>query len=912
MAEYKYKYPNESFSGCDMTASIVYDWIEEDKNGKKTKRYSSHILGELQTVSYSIHMEKRPVRSIGNVNAKDYVMGPRTIAGSLVFAVFNRHFAKNIMAEHNNYFNEGQAFLVDELPPFNIVISFANEYGLRSKLVIYGVRLLNEGQVMSVNDVYTENTYQFMATDLEYMNTELTYQSRDDKSSFFKLIDNNSSTNKTSISSSEISQSLSHYNDPTNQDIEEITLSVLTTDATRNNPSGRASFSLTPLQTEGSINITNSNNEVISINVTGATSYSIQLAPDMYSARFTKPNHSKWKCNSKSFDIKEFKEPYDTKKYAPVVEVITDTTVQVYSNEPTHTHLMIKEYNTDNAKYHKLKNRRVKVTGLDRNQQYEIATCNGPNTLMSPIIKVKTFTAFDRPFALFKKMVETNQNLLLYKDMQKYYVVIDEAKELAINNSNFKSPTDFIILLKQMYDTKLKTLNPEDVDYNDNYIELTHNIHVCNELIYLSIKIQNNTMTVVNKEASVEAPVMFYDEHYNNCFQFSKDVTKSEFYRVYKGVSQFAHSAQSSLYKTIDNNENSFRYTGKSGVNHFVQALREHVRSPRLEFYCMTTKEKQEMINNDLGKDIIDDQTESKINTIIQYELGENINNSMMNRAFMRKAKTIDNATLLDAEVINKTDEYVEVGTIVNKLLNSEDEYDFYLAVAKKQDIVSNDFIYKKRFTNKNKSITLEDIDFALFPGEDYSLWIEDADFNQVSNITTFTMLQEEQASDRLILEYELENIISDIKSRLSSILPSSVYESLVSHIEYNEEINKINIIDETIRFLLYSGLGESIIKNCLLAIKVFIGTIMESDDIIDNITYSGQIVNYDCSINNSYSTVICFNKSETIYNCVKSNSINLNDYEGDYVFIVTLTPDLKYKSKIIFINRLNNSMEVL
>lgn len=912
MAEYKYKYPNESFSGCDMTASIVYDWIEKDENGKSIKKYSSHILGELQTISYSIHMEKRPVRSIGNVNAKDYVMGPRTIAGSLVFAVFNRHFAKNIMAEHNNCFNEGQAFLVDELPPFNVVISFANEYGLRSKLVIYGVRLLNEGQVMSVNDVYTENTYQFMATDIEYMNTELTYQSRDNKSSFLKLADNNSSSSKTLIRSSEISQSLSHYNDPTNQNKEEIVLSVLTTDATRNNPNGRAFLSLTPLQTEGSINISNSNNDVVSINVTGASSYSIQLAPDMYSARFTKPNHNKWKCNSRSFDIKEFREPYDTKKYAPIVEAITDTTVQVYSNEPTHTHLMIKKYDTDNIQYYELKNRRIKVTKLDKNQQYEIATCNGPNTLTSPIVKIKTFTSFDRPFALLKKMVETNQGSLRYKDIQKYYAIINKANELAINNSNFQSPTNFIMLLKQRYETELKTLNSEDIEYNDKYIELSHNIYVCNELIYLSTKTQNNTMIVVNKEAPVEVPVMFYDEHYNNCFQFSKDVTKSEFYRIYKGVSQFAHLAQSNLYKTIKDKENSFKYTGKSGVNHFVQALRDNVRSPKLEFYCMTTKEKQDMINNDLGKNIINDQDENKINTIIKYELGENLNNSMLTRAFMRKTKAIDNAALLDVEILNKTTNYIEVDTVVNKLFNSEEEYVFYLAVAKKQDIISNDFVYKKKFTNKDESIILEDIDFALFSGEDYALWIEDADFNQVSNVTTFTMVQDEQTSDRLILEYELENITNEIKNRLSSILPSSIYESLISHIKYNEDITKTNIIDETLSFLLYSGLGESTIKNCLLAIKVFIGTIMESDDIIDNITYANQIINYECDINNSYSTIICFNKSEVNYDCIKSNSINLSNYEGDYIFIVILTPDLKYKSKVIFINRLNNSMEVL
>lgn len=912
MAEYKYKYPNESFSGCDMTASIVYNWIEEDKNGKKQKKYSSHVLGELQTISYSIHMEKRPVRSIGNVNAKDYVMGPRTIAGSLVFAVFNRHFAKNIMAEHNDYFKEGQAFLVDELPPFDVVISLANEYGLRSKLVIYGVRLLNEGQVMSVNDVYTENTYQFMATDIEYMNTELTYQSRDDKSSFFKLIDNSSSSNKKTIVASEISQSLSYYDDPTNKDVEQITLSVLTTDATRNNPNGKATLSLTPLQTEGSIDITDSNNEIISININGASSYSLSLPPNMYSARFTKPNHSKWKCNSKSFDIKEFREPYDTKKYAPVVEVVTDTMIQVYSNEPTHTHLMLNVFNSDNVKYYELKNRRVKITGLDRNKEYELATCNGPDTLTSPTIKVKTFTAFDRPFMLFRKLIETNQGLLLYKDIQRYYVIIDTAKDLAINSSNYQSPTDSIVLLKQKYEAELKNLNKEDVDYNDKRVELTHNIYVCNELIYLSSKVQNDTMTVINKKAPVEAPTMFYDEYYNNCFKFADDVTKAEFYRVYKGVSQFAHTAQSNLFKTIDNNENSFGYSGKSGVNHFVQAIREHVRSPKLEFYSMTTSEKQQMINNDLGKDTIDDQAANKISVIVKEELGSNVDNSMLNRAFMRKAKTIDNATLLDAEVIEKTDDYVKVDTVINKLFNSEEEHEYYLAIAKKQNIISNDFIYKKRFTNKDESIILEDIDFALLPGDDYALWIEDSEFNQVSNITTFNMSKEEHVNDRLILEYELENIVNEIKSRLSVLLPSSIYESLASHIEYNEEITKINVVDETMNFLLYSGLGESAIKNCLSAIKVFIGTIMESDDIINNINYSDYILSYDCDIDNSYTTVISFSKTNIKYDCLKSNSININDYDGDYVFIMSLTPNLRYKSKIIFINKLNNSMEVL
>lgn len=156
-----------SFSGCDMVASI--DIVVPDKNGNMCK--ISRVIGELQTISYSIHMDKAPVRSIGSVNAKDYVFGPRTIAGSLVFAMFDKHMAHEILMEANEGLGSdmSQMLLMDEMPPFNITISMANEYGQKARLAIYQIRIVNEGNVMSVNDVYTENTYQFVATDIEYL-----------------------------------------------------------------------------------------------------------------------------------------------------------------------------------------------------------------------------------------------------------------------------------------------------------------------------------------------------------------------------------------------------------------------------------------------------------------------------------------------------------------------------------------------------------------------------------------------------------------------------------------------------------------------------------------------------------------------------------------------------------------------
>lgn len=158
----EYQKMNQSFSGSDMVCTIDITMPDGTKAVK--------VIGSLQTLTYSIHQDKRPVRAIGNMNAKDYVFGQRTIAGTLIFAVFNKHWAYEIMDEYRTAGELGSAhFLMDELPPFQITISAANEYGFAARLALYGVRVVNEGQVMSTNDVYTENTYQFVATDLDYL-----------------------------------------------------------------------------------------------------------------------------------------------------------------------------------------------------------------------------------------------------------------------------------------------------------------------------------------------------------------------------------------------------------------------------------------------------------------------------------------------------------------------------------------------------------------------------------------------------------------------------------------------------------------------------------------------------------------------------------------------------------------------
>ena len=159
---------NGSYSMADMVASISIATNEG---------YINTVLGSIQTLSYSIYQKKSPVRNLGNMNPKDWVFGPRTIAGSLVFAVFNKHWMMNIYDQLKEKAKmENWHFITDEIPPFDITISFANEYGYDSRMALYGVRIMNEGQVMSTNDIFIENTYQFVASDIELMDSLNAYQ----------------------------------------------------------------------------------------------------------------------------------------------------------------------------------------------------------------------------------------------------------------------------------------------------------------------------------------------------------------------------------------------------------------------------------------------------------------------------------------------------------------------------------------------------------------------------------------------------------------------------------------------------------------------------------------------------------------------------------------------------------------
>ena len=150
-----YKF-NKSFSGTDTLAFIILPGC------------TPVCLGSLTTISYSMLRNKRPVINIGRTNINGITRGSRIFAGTMIFTLINQHWLREIqdLPENKNWIGSIDELKADELPLFDIMIVSANEYGSWCSMYIYGIDVTDEAQTISVEDLFTENVFQFVARDV--------------------------------------------------------------------------------------------------------------------------------------------------------------------------------------------------------------------------------------------------------------------------------------------------------------------------------------------------------------------------------------------------------------------------------------------------------------------------------------------------------------------------------------------------------------------------------------------------------------------------------------------------------------------------------------------------------------------------------------------------------------------------
>lgn len=126
------------------------------------------VLGSITTVSYSAYRTKQPVINLGRTNINGITRGSRIFAGTMIFTLINQHWLNELLETDNlKWLAQYQELKADELPLFDLMVVSANEYGSYVNMFLYGVDITDEGQVVSVEDLFTENTLSFVARDIE-------------------------------------------------------------------------------------------------------------------------------------------------------------------------------------------------------------------------------------------------------------------------------------------------------------------------------------------------------------------------------------------------------------------------------------------------------------------------------------------------------------------------------------------------------------------------------------------------------------------------------------------------------------------------------------------------------------------------------------------------------------------------
>lgn len=143
-----------TFSGSDTLAFMLFP-------GAKPI-----LMGQISTVSYSTFRDKKPVNLINRINVAGFTNGNRVCAGTMVFTLINKHWVNDVRTRVE-WLNDYLFIKPDELPPFDVMLISGNELGHTCVMKMYGVRLLDDAQVNSVEDLFTENQSGFICADID-------------------------------------------------------------------------------------------------------------------------------------------------------------------------------------------------------------------------------------------------------------------------------------------------------------------------------------------------------------------------------------------------------------------------------------------------------------------------------------------------------------------------------------------------------------------------------------------------------------------------------------------------------------------------------------------------------------------------------------------------------------------------
>ena len=532
----------------------------------------------------------------------------------------------------------------------------------------------------------------------------------------------------------------------------------------------------------------------------------------------------------------------------PVIENVTDTTITALSNNPTHTigvcvdMITLKEIESD------INSRIFKFDNLSPNTKYQVYTKHKDS--FSNITEVKTLEKEYQNLIIFKDYVKCNKNLLS-KDFDNYQEILNKL-----------------------------------VDDNYLYTLIKEKSIEAKELIFMAIKYKNEITSVINNDNTTNMPKKKIDNIYGNTFNFENGVAKANI---------FINKNKRDYFEASETYPIEVTYTGKpNSLYNVISVNNDFIKSPKYTFYAFSDNDKA-----NIEKQFGDVNVLNSLDTIQLSNNKLSIDSLKCLTAKMNKAKDID---LLKAPSAYINDICDLIANIDYKdILGLDKKY--YLCISNLNECLDKTPFRKIEINTTYNNIIIENSLTAINKKDIFAIWIEDEQFNIVSELGFTSALEDIEDLNSYIVKEEIIDIVKKIENNIGKI---GLLTDIINSINY-ESIDTKDIYKELA--LIFVNQKEEISYDLMYELfKVKFNSICTNKEKYKTAIYNtnSKTINFE-NAKDVELVHIAIKKDDYIIRVIDDNQANVNsNYDFNLFYLISSNPVIK--SGFVLIN--NNTIK--
>lgn len=520
----------------------------------------------------------------------------------------------------------------------------------------------------------------------------------------------------------------------------------------------------------------------------------------------------------------------------PVIENVTDTTITALSNNPTHTigvcvdMITLKEIESD------INSRIFKFDNLSPNTKYQVYTKHKDS--FSNITEVKTLEKEYQNLIIFKDYVKCNKNLLS-KDFDNYQEILNKL-----------------------------------VDDNYLYTLIKEKSIEAKELIFMAIKYKNEITSVINNDNTTNMPKKKIDNIYGNTFNFENGVAKANI---------FINKNKRDYFEASETYPIEVTYTGKpNSLYNVISVNNDFIKSPKYTFYAFSDNDKA-----NIEKQFGDVNVLNSLDTIQLSNNKLSIDSLKCLTAKMNKAKDID---LLKAPSAYINDICDLIANIDYKdILGLDKKY--YLCISNLNECLDKTPFRKIEINTTYNNIIIENSLTAINKKDIFAIWIEDEQFNIVSELGFTSALEDIEDLNSYIVKEEIIDIAKKIENNIGKI---GLLTDIINSINY-ESIDTKDIYKELA--LIFTNQKEEISYDLMYELfKVKFNSICTNKEKYKTAIYNtnSKTINFE-NAKDVELVHIAIKKDDYIIRVIDDNQANVNsNYDFNLFYLISSNPVIK------------------